>query len=92
MLVAHRTVPHYHPVTQMTAEELETWFTSPEDGLGVPPNAVEALKEEVNNPSDLLGLNLTTPLSMSNTPNAISGHAPSKSTVKQGLFFKLTHS
>ena len=59
MLVAHRTFPHYHPVTQMTAEELETWFTSPEDGLGVPPNAVEALKEEVNYPSDLLGLNDT---------------------------------
>jgi hypothetical protein len=60
MLVANRTVPHYHPVNQMTQEELETWFTSPVYGLGVPPDAVEALKEEINNPSELLGLSDTT--------------------------------
>ena len=60
MLVANRTVPHYHPVNKMTPEELENWFTSPVNGLGVPPDAVEALKEEINDPSELLGLNDTT--------------------------------
>ena len=60
MLVRSPTVPHHNPVTQMTAAELQTWFTCPVDGLGVPPAAVAALKEEINDPSDLLDLSGTT--------------------------------
>lgn len=44
MLVANRTVPHYHPVT------------SPMNGLGVPAGAMDALKDEIGDPSEILGL------------------------------------
>ena len=56
MLVANRTVPHYHPVTKMSSEEIENWYTSSVNGLGVPAAAMTALQDEVGDPSELLGL------------------------------------
>ena len=56
MLVANLTVPHYRPMTKLSSEEIENWYISSVNGLGVPAGAIEALKDEIGDPSELLGL------------------------------------
>jgi len=60
MLVRSPTVPHYNPKNRMTATDLKKWFTCTVDGLGVSTAVMAALKEEINDPSDLLDLRGTT--------------------------------
>lgn len=50
------STPSYHPKSELTQEQLENFYLSPEFGLGLPVATANALCEEIPSPADLFCL------------------------------------